>query len=616
MAEEKRLFAEFPPVSTEEWMAKIEADLKGADFERKLVWRSREGIDVRSFYREEDMKTISHLGSNPGEFPYVRGGEKVNNSWFVRQDIIVSDPLEANKKALEVLNRGVDSLGFRFNKETKFTPGYIATLLKGIFIESIELNFAPEGSAIELLESVQDYVSEAGVKPTLLKINIETDPLGRYMVNGKLCVSLEEGISYLVKLARLVKWPGNIRVIRANGANFTNAGASVVQELAMTISQGNEYMVNLTDHGLEPSHAASLLGFTFGIGSNYFFEIARLRAARMLWALVLKGYGVDSAPAAVMKIHAVTGEWNKTVYDPYVNMLRTQTEAMSATLGGVDSLTVLPFDSVFSEPTPFSERIARNQQLLLKEEAHFGRIVDPGAGSYYIEELTSSVGRAAWELFLEIEKEGGFTASLRSGLVQKRVETNAEMRNQNLAKGREKLLGTNIYPNQKELSKAGYSAGKKALADTEIKPLHLYRGAEMFENLRMATEKSGRKPLVFMLPLGNPGMRKARAQFSAGFFAVAGYQIMDNIGFKTPGEGINAAIGAKADIVVICSSDDEYATIVPEIFNALKGKAVVVVAGAPACEPELREAGVEHFISLKSDILRSLESFNAILGIK
>jgi len=615
MSESKNLFTQFPPVSTEEWMDKINKDLKGADFSKKLVWRSKEGVDVNPFYREEDLEGLPHMDSLPGEFPYVRGNGKITNEWLIRQDIVVDDPAEANKKALYILNRGVNSLGFRFKRETKYSKDLLATLLEGIFIESVELNFYPEGYAIELFEAFSDLLTERGVKPAMVKGSIETDPIGRYMINGKLCVPLEDGLLYLKRLIESAYDINGLRLIKVNGANFTNAGASVIQELGLSLSIGNEYLASLTELGMSSTLVAKSLGFTLGLGSDYFFEIAKIRAARLLWAIITDRHGVKDKEAQIMNIHAITGEWNKTVYDPYVNMLRTQTEAMSAALGGVDSLTVTSFDSAFKNPSDFSERIARNQQLLLKEESHFDKIIDPAAGSYYIENLTAMVAEKAWELFLEIENEGGFLKSLKTGLVQKRVENNAQKRNGNLARGKEKLLGTNIYPNINEV--LDYSPDKSVPDDiSEIKPLKLYRGAEIFEQLRSDTDKWHSRPRVFLLTIGNPVMRKARAQFASSFFSVAGYEIIDNIGFDTPQDGVEAALGQKSDIVVICSSDEEYATLAPTIFNSLRGKAIVVVAGLPECEEELRKTGIENFISLKSDILITLQGYNNLLGIK
>ncbi len=596
-------------------MDKVTADLKGADFEKKLVWRSKEGINVKPFYREDDLNDLPHMGTLPGEFPFVRGNDRLSNSWYIRQTIIVKDAVTANKKALNILNRGVTSLGFVFEPETVYTVELLGTLLDGIFIESVELNLYPQGSAIELLQSFKAFLKERGIKPGKVNGALEADPLGRYMVQGKLCIPIEDGIAYLKGVAELAADMPKFRVLQIVAANFSNAGGSVVQELAMGMSMANEYLSQLGDKDVDPAFLAKKTGFVFGIGSNYFFEIAKLRAARMLWATIVKKHGVKDLKAMEMNIHAVTSEWNKTIYDPYVNMLRTQTEAMSATLGGADSLSILSFDSVYSEGKEFGERIARNQQLLLKEEAHFDKIVDPGAGSYYIEKLTAMVAEQAWDMFIEIESMGGFLAALKSGFIQEKVAGNAAKRDANVAKGREKLLGTNIFPNALESLENILPSSPETTEETEIRPLRIYRAAELFENLRYDTDSSEHRPKVFMFTIGNPVMRKARAQFSSNFFAVAGYEIIDNIGFNTVTEGLKAAIEASADIVVICSSDDEYRTFGPEIYSGLSDKAAVVIAGAPDCEAELREGGIEHFISIKSDILLTLQGFNKLLGI-
>jgi methylmalonyl-CoA mutase len=450
--------------------------------------------------------------------------------------------------------------------------------------------------------------------------SIAADPLGRLMANGKLCVPVEEGLEYLAELSReAVAMPG-LRRVNPNGTVFSNAGAGPVAELAYTLSLGNEYMAYLTSHDIRPDIAASLIKFTFGIGPDFFPEVAKLRAARMLWAIIVKGYGLRSEDSAVMHIHSVTGRWNKTLYDPYVNMLRTQTEAMSAALGGADSITVEPFDVIFRDPDNFSERIARNQQLLLMEESHLDKVADPGAGSYYIEELTAMIAREAWTIFLETENEGGFLVAMQKGSIQNKINTAASARKGDVGKRRETLLGTNRYPNFREQNAPEADAGRlfsdvTLSADDQVMRLIPSRGAEEFEKLRLATEHAAHRPLAFMLTIGNPAMRRARAQFSSNFFACAGYQVKDNNGFDTVAEGVKAALEAKADVIVICSSDDEYATVAPEISALTKKQALVVVAGTPPCMDELKAAGLEHFISVRSDVIETLQMFNRILGI-
>lgn len=618
MSENRRLFDQFPPVSTSEWMEKIKVDLKGADFEKSMVWKPVEGFPVMPFYRSEDLAALKFIDTMPGEYPFLRGTGKTDNSWYIRQDIEVEDFAEANKKAISVLSKGVDSLCFIFKPEVKYQTADMEKLLESIFLEAIELNFAPQGAALELADAFIGVVTARGTKPALIKGAIETDPLGRYMINGRLCIPVEEGLDYVANLVKKAAPFPNLRVLGVNGSVLGDAGASAVQELGITLAMGNEYMAQLCTRNIDPDEAARSMGFTFSIGSGYFMEIAKLRAARMLWATIVKKYSPSSEDSMKMNIHSVTTGWNKTLYDPYVNMLRTQTEAMSATLGGADSITVDPFDKVYSAPGEFSERIARNQQLLLKEESHFDKIVDPSAGSYYIENLTASMAEHAWSLFLKIEEEGGFLEALKSGYIQSVVEETGKRRKTDVARGREKLLGTNIFPSLNEVIPSKESIRRNipsAEGEPEIKPLVIARAAEEFERLRGTTDRSGRRPKVFNLTIGNLTMRKARAQFSTNFFAVAGYQVIDNTGFASVKDGVSAAVDAGADIIVLCSSDEEYELFGPEALALTGDKALLVIAGAPACSDLLKEKGIKHFISMRSNLLESLQMFNNLLGI-
>ncbi|MRR18576.1 methylmalonyl-CoA mutase small subunit [bacterium] len=620
MDKKERLFEKFPPVSTEKWMEKITADLKGADFKKKLVWKTREGLEVMPFYRQDDLDRLHHRGFLPGDYPYVRGARVSGNTWLVRQDITVSDYQAANAKALDILMKGVTSLGFVIEDPQSISPDSISELLRGIHSESVELNFMTAGRAKELYEALESALLSARADMKKVRLCIAADPLGRFAQNGKLCIPVDQGLDYLAELVKETGMIPDTKCVEPSGTIFSNAGAGPLAELAYTLSAGNEYMASLTSRGISPETAARAIKFTFGIGPDFFPEIAKLRAARMLWAVIVKAYGPKSEEASLMHIHSVTGRWNKTLYDPHVNMLRTQTEAMSAVLGGAASITVEPFDTVFRTADEFSERIARNQQLLLMEESHLDKIADPGAGSYYIEELTSMIAREAWKLFLEVENEGGFLQALKNGTIQKKISTAADSRRGDIARRKEILLGTNQYPGFREHTAPAHDPEILfpefvSGIDEEITPIRPSRGAEEFERLRLATERAQRRPLAFMLTIGNPAMRSARAQFSSNFFAVAGYEVRNNNGFETATEGVNAALDAKADIIVICSSDDDYAIVALDIFRMTAGRAVVVVAGNPPCMDALKAAGLEHFISVRSNVLETLQMFNRILGI-
>ena len=617
----EKLFSDFSPVSTEQWMERITADLKGADFEKKLVWKTNEGFKVKPFYRKEDLEGLKTTEALPGEFPYLRGTKKNSNAWLVRQEISVEDVKEANAKALDILNKGVDSLYFRV-KAKELSAGYIATLLNDICAECVELNFSTcQGHVVELATLLTDYFRQKGYDLDKLQGSINYDYFDKMLSRGK-----EKGVmvdTAKALIAATAALPG-YRVLNVNALSLNNAGAYIYQELGYALSWGNEYMDQLTEAGVPAATVARKIKFNFGISSNYFLEIAKFRAARMLWADIVAQYlGEDDCKcAAKMQIHAETSSFNLTVYDAYVNLLRTQTEAMSAALAGVDSMTVVPFDKAYETSNEFSERLARNQQLLLKEESHFDKVVDPAGGSYYIENLTASIAQEAWNLFLVTEDAGGFYAAVKAGKVQETVNASNKARHEAVAKRKEILLGTNQYPNFTEL--AGDKRPLEATCccgnghhhegcEKDVAVLNFDRAASEFEALRLETEASGKRPKAFMLTIGNLAMRQARAQFSCNFLACAGYEVVDNLGFASVEEGVEAAMAAKADIVVLCSSDDEYAEYAIPAFKAVNGRAMFIVAGAPACMDELKAAGIENFIHVRVNVLETLKAYNAKL---
>ncbi|MDR2919937.1 MAG: methylmalonyl-CoA mutase small subunit [Tannerella sp.] len=613
----EKLFSEFPPVSTEEWMAKITADLKGVPFEKKLVWKTGEGFNVNPFYREEDLKDMKITSSLPGEFPFVRGTKK-DNQWKVRQNIDVVDFAEANKKALDLLEKGVSALGFHF-KGKEVNAENIAVLLNGICPESIELNFKTcNNKADVLIGLLAEYLKGIGADLEKCFGSVAYNPFKKPLIKG------HEADNWVEQAAAVLKAGAGLpryRVLAVDACYLNDAGAYISQELGYALAWGNEIIAKLTEAGFKVDEVAKKIKFNFGISANYFMEIAKFRAARWLWAEIVSAYTPECECSCKMAIHAQTSAWNMTVYDAHVNLLRTQTEAMSAAIAGVDSMTVAPFDDTYQAPDDFSERIARNQQLLLKEECHFDKVTDPSAGSYYIEVLTDSLAEVAWKLFLEVEDKGGFYAVVKTGEVQQAVNASATARKKAIATRREILLGTNQYPNFTETAASkimdGEACGCGCGCDSEVSipTLDFSRGASEFEALRLATERSGKTPKVFMLTIGNLAMRLARSQFSSNFFACAGYQVIDNLGFETVEAGVEAAIKAGANIVALCSSDDEYEIYAPAAYKALAGKAEFVVAGAPACMDDLKAQGITEFINVKSNVLETLKAFNTKLGI-
>ena len=305
-----------------------------------------------------------------------------------------------------------------------------------------------------------------------------------------------------------------IRFVNVSGEIFHNSGSTIVQELAFTLAAGHEYVVKLMEQGLSVDQVAPALRFSMAISSNYFMEIAKFRAARLLWANIMAPYNPSRGCASKMKVHAVTSKWNMTVYDPYVNMLRGTTEAMSAAVSGVHSIEVLPFDTPYEKPTDFSARIARNVQLLLKEESHFNQVCDAAGGSYYIENLTNSIAEQAWNLFRQVEEKGGYIAAFEAGFIQDQVEASAAKKNSNIATRRETLLGTNQFPNFNEVAdeaitedvvtgKSTCKCGCASQAADGVRPLKPYRGAMAFEQMRLKVDRSGKQPTQDAIYVGN-----------------------------------------------------------------------------------------------------------------
>lgn len=611
MTEKKKelLFDQFPPVSTEEWKAKVEADLKGAPFDKKLVWRTNEGFNVQPMYRAEDIASLNTTDSLPGEYPFVRG-TRVENDWLTRQEIVAETAKEANEKALDVLTKGVTSLGFKVKEATSEE---LQTLLAGIDVAAVELNFSTCIKKAETFATVLvAYLKENGLEAKF-RGSIDFNPLKKALKHG---VAFNgDAVAIAKNILEAVKDVPALKVLSVNSVMLSNAGSYIFQELGYAMAWGAEWLTLLTDAGVDAATVASRIKFNMGVSSDYFMELAKFRAARMLWAQIVKQYGVEDE-ACKMTVHAITSSYNQTIYDAHVNLLRSQTETMSAALAGVDSITTVPFDNAYQTPDDFSERIARNQQFLLKEESHLDKVVDPAGGSYYVETLTVSIAAEAWKLFLSVEENGGFFAMVGNGEIQKAIRETSEKRHTDVARRKEILLGTNQYPNINEMAAtkikkgAGCGCGCGCGQEEAGEGLPTSRAASDFEALRLATEAASNRPKVFMLTIGNLAMRLARAQFSTNFFGCAGYEIIDNLGFETVEAGVDEALAKGADIIVLCSSDDEYATLAPEAYKYLAGRAEFVVAGAPACTEELKAVGINDYVHVRCNVLETLRDFN------
>lgn len=615
MAKEK-LFSEFPPISTEQWEEAIKVDLKGADYNKKLVWKTLEGFDVKPYYRQEDLKTLEYLNGNPDEKPFVRGFHKKDNSWDIRQDIDNQEVSIANEIAREGIKRGVNSVAF--NAINVNTDKDIKELLQGIDLNKVKINFIKSSNYLVLIKLFISEVKRQKIDTKQVKGSLNFDPFFYALKHGSFYQNLDSNINECVEIIKLLeKELPEFDAITVNGKLFNNAGAAIVQELAYTLSAANEYMYLLTEKGLTPDEVGQRMFFSFATGSNYFMEIAKIRACRLLWSKITEQYKGASDKSALVHIHTDNSMYNKTVFDPYVNMLRTTTETMSAAVAGADSISVYPFDAAFKESDEFSRRIATNQQILLKEEAYLDKIVDPAAGSYYIENLTNAIAEKAWDIFKTIESKGGFVSAIKANYIQDEIMNMNAKRESDVAKRKTVIVGTNQYPNMTE---AKAEITKKCCCNChkdegEFKTLKCNRQAKPFEKLRLEVSNMTNKPKVFLLTYGNLAMRNARAGFATNFFGVAGYDIINNQGFETGEQGAKKAIEDKADILVLCSSDDEYQELVKQVMPIVKDKIKhIVIAGNPVDNiEEFNNEGVTDYIHVKVNVLESLQKYNSLL---
>lgn len=611
----KLLFEEFPGVSTGEWEQQIVKDLKGADYQKRLVWNTLDGIAVRPYYRQEDIDHLPETGI-PGSFPFLRGTKKDSNSWLIRQDIAFTNASQTAERVKYLLSKGVQAIGLDFAETPEVLS--LVQLFEAVSLEQMELNFIHVDPK-PVCEAIRIYSEKAQKPKSFFRGSLGYDPLGDFTRSGIL--GDEELIfDELAGLIAEMRDYSGLRIIEVHASYFHNAGATSTQELGYAISQATEYLDQLTDRDLGVQEIVAKMSFSYAVGANYFFELAKFRAARALWSKVLQYFDPQEAQNCKTWIHAETSTWNTTVYDPHVNLLRTTTEAMSSILGGIDSLTIHPYNSCYTEPDEIAQRLARNQQLVLREEAYLDKVVDPAAGSYYVEHLTQSLIQSSWDLFIEMESQGGYVDAFLEGLVQDAITGIAQQRDLNLAIRQEVLLGTNQYPNasEKQFHRTDMKRSHPPVADLTdavAQALNCYRGAEDFEKLRFEVEQASKKPVVFLLSIGNPVMRKARAGFAANFFACAGYEVIDPIGFESLEAGFSSAREAGADLVVLCSSDEEYGIFGPEAAKWAKGSELVIAGYPREILEDLQKAGIRHFIHMKTNVLNSLRAFNQLLGI-
>lgn len=612
------LFHEFPPISSSEWKEKINADLKGADFEKKLVWKTEEGLKVQPYYRQEDLEKLS-VNTAPGAFPFVRGNEAEYNNWQIIQQINSPSLENANKRAVQAVERGAEGLSFRIDQVNNAED--LAFLLKNIDLTETDLHFHSANTYSILADLLRKEFERQNIDAGKVSGSFNFDSFGYYLLNGDFYNSHDDNMNELVCLLDLMKKDlPNFRLININGQHFANAGAHAAQELAFSLASAVEYISQLTEKGCEVENILPRMRMSLSMGPSYFMEIAKFRAVRLLWANISKQY-TQKAELQKIRVHGVSSLYNKTVYDLYNNMLRNTTEAMSAAIGGVDEITVLPHDFVLGGESEFGDRIARNVQLLLKEESHFDKVADPSAGSYYIENLTKMLAEEAWAEFLKVEEQGGFLKAMTDGFIKSEIENTRTQREKLISSRRKVYVGINNYPNLTEEFPADqvYPQRKNIGGNA----LQMHRGAESFEDIRYrcdAYAKAGNKrPVALMLQFGHPSMRNARAMFSSNFIGVGGYKI-ESLICENPAGVSKLMQDIKPDLVVLCSSDEEYLETGMQYLEAVKavgGYRAILIAGSPGeNEEKFRAAGIDDFIHMRSNALEMIQKFHQILSIQ
>ena len=440
-----KLFNEFEAVTSKQWKQQIQYELKGADYNETLVWESPEGIKVKPFYHTDE--TI---------VPYEQNSAK--NAFKIVQNIFVHDAEKSNKRALETLNRGAESIRFTIENESI----NIESLLHSIPLD-ITIYIKPLFLNSDFIKKVQTIRSS---------VILEIDPIGQLAKDGNWFTNLETDFKFLNEVKSSLS---------INSETYQNAGANIVQQLTYTIAHVNEYFNRI-------QNINSTITINVAIGSNYFFEIAKLRALRLLFNTLAKEYNHTFD----CHIIATPTKRNKTLYDYNVNMLRTTTECMSAILGGADGVANLAYDAIYHKDNEFGDRISRNQLLVLKHESYFDKVNNPADGSYYIEELTQQLADKALSLFKDIENGGGFITQLIEGTIQRKIKESADKEQELFDSGKEILLGTNKYPNKNDFMKNDlelFPFVKQNPRKTLITPIIERRLAEKLEQERLATEQ-------------------------------------------------------------------------------------------------------------------------------
>ncbi|NUL02899.1 methylmalonyl-CoA mutase small subunit [Streptomyces lunaelactis] len=616
------LAAEFPDATHEQWQSLVAGVLRkaGKDIpdtaaEDVLSTALEDGLTTRPLYTARDG---AQSAGYPGFAPFTRGGTPEGGAvsgWDVRQRHDRPDPVRTNEAVLADLENGVTSLWLTVGPAGVPVSG-LGTVLDGVYLDlaPVVLDAGAEfdAAARELLRLYE----ERGVAPEAALGNLGADPLGHAARTGQYA-DVAGHTAAAAGLAALCdqRYPG-LRALTVDALPYHEAGGSAAQELGCSLATGVALLRALTAAGLPVEAACGQLEFRYAATADQFLTIAKLRAARRVWARVAEACGAD-ATAGAQRQHAVTSSVMMTRRDPWVNMLRTTVASLAAGVGGADAVTVLPFDHALGLPDAFARRISRNTSTILVEESHVGRVIDPAGGSWYVEQLTDELAHAAWDWFQEIERAGGQEAALRSGLVSERLGATWESRKKNLAKRREPVTGVSEFP---LLAQAPVERDPAPAAPSGGLPK--VRRDEAYEALRARSDAhlaaTGARPRVFLAALGPAAAHTARASFAANLFQAGGIEPVHDPVSVDAASAAEAFSRSGANVACVCSSDALYAEQAAPVAEALKsaGALRVYLAGRPGEQRETYErAGVDEFVVAGGDAVAVLTSVLDQIGV-
>ena len=671
----------FPPVTKSEWVAKVEADLKGASF-AGLRSTMPGGLTLEPLYTSEDVEGVGAPGL-PGVYPYLRGASPLGG-WAIRQEYDDPRPTVCKAMICQDLERGVEALWVRLGPRhgcRVLTIDDLDELLGPVDLATTSVWLEGASDTLAVASGFLAVAQRRSVPFTALEGGFALDPIGLLAREGRIQGGLRGRFAELRDLGTWCsRHAPRLRAANVSSDPYDGGGASTVQELAMTVATGLEYLRQLTEGGMSVDAAARQIAFSYAVSSDFFTQVAKLRAARWLWSKVVITAG-GAAAAAAMQIHCRTSLFTKTERDPWVNMLRTTAECTAAVLGGAQSVATQPFDCVVGPADELAQRVARNTQTVLREESHLGKVADPAGGSWFIERLTNDLARAAWDELRSIESRGGMVAALGSGKLIDAVAEVADTREERLSNRKTPIVGVSVFPNLRErpLERSPVSAEEikrllkasldaldlgahrdhllalsRTVNDAErepgsltdaclvattggadmysvatvlqhgqpdfhVEPILQWRQAELWEQLRARTDQSQERPVAFLANLGPMPSHKARSTWTRNLLAAAGVDAVTNDGFDDPEALAAAWKDSSASLAVVCGSDGDYEALLGPAVGALKkaGCPVVLVAGRlPEREAVLREAGVSDFVFAGADVLRVMSQVLDSMGVQ